>query len=462
MLKLHQYFLRSTLWIVIFSFLVTTIFGYYFAKQNEIESTKNSLKNIVTVASLHKDLSSSYLNALAKNSNARVTYIDSSGKVLFDSWHNIKGMENHLNRPEVAEAKAKGVGSSVRYSNTIQKDLIYVAKYLSSGYLRVALAQKSIYNKVIDMMAKILIYFLLLVALLLYFSGKINSKISSDSKKIDDSLDSMLKKEFAINLDNVECCSEFKKIAKKIQKVAKRLKKRDRQKERYTKRLKAITKRQGDIISAISHEFKNPVAAIVGYAQTINETPDLKEELKHKFIGKIESNANKISSMIDTLALSIKLENDSIALSKSTFNIKDIALSSKEMLEQKYRGREIILKCKDVQVRADRNMLENVFINLIENALKYSEDEVTIKCSNDRVEIIDRGVGISGADIKRIKDKFYRVDGISWNNSIGVGLYIVDYILKLHRLNLDIKSKESRGSVFSFDIKPILEDSKTA
>ncbi len=456
MLKLHQYFLRSTLWILIFSFFITALFSYYFAKQSEIESAKSSLRNIVNVASLQRDLNSSYLAELAQSSRARVSYIDKHGRVLYDSEHNSSDMENHLARPEIQEAKLKGIGASVRYSSTLKRDLIYVAKQLPNGYLRLAYPQRSIYNSVVDMMAKILIYFLILIALLLYFSGKINSRISSDSKKIDSALDALLKKDFSIYLGDVSCCKEFTKIAKKIQKVAKQLKKRQRQKDRYTKRLKEITKRQGDIISAISHEFKNPVAAIIGYAQTIKETPDLDDSLKKKFIDKIESNAHKISTMIDTLALSIKLESKAIVLNKEEFNIAELAKSTKEMLKQKYRDREIILECEDVMVKADRNMLENVFINMIENALKYSEDEVVVKCSNGRVEVIDSGIGISANDIEKIKEKFYRVDGISWNNSIGVGLYIVDYILKLHKLELEIKSQKGKGSVFGFEIKKIL------
>ena len=459
MLRLHQYFLRSTLWLLIFAFFITAVFSYYFAKEQEISNVKNSLKNILKVATISSDLNSTYLQKLAKVSTARVTYIDKSGKVVFDSWRGVKNIqENHLNRPEIIEAKSKDFGSSVRYSNTIKKDLIYVAKALDSGYLRLALAQKSIYSQVIDMMAKILIYFLILFAIFLYLSNRVNSKISKDSKRIDDALEAMLNKEFSIYLGDINCCLEFKKIAKKIQKVARRLKKRQKQKDRYTKKLKEITKRQGDIISAISHEFKNPVAAIIGYAQTIKETPNLNDKLKYKFIDKIESNANKISNMIDTLALSIKLENNSIALNKEKFNIATLAKESKEMLSQKYKDREIILKCEDIWVNADKNMLENVFINLLENALKYSQDKVVIKCFKDRVEIIDYGIGLSKSEIKKIKNKFYRVDGISWNNSIGVGLYIVDYILRLHGVELEVKSSKNSGSIFSFSLEPLKVD----
>ena len=122
MLKLHQYFLRSTLWVVIVSFLVTALFAFYFAKQSEIDTTKETLKNILNIASIQQDLNSDYLNKLGKNSRVRVTYIDESGKVLFDNEHKPKEMENHLKRPEIQEAKLKGFGSSVRYSHTLKKD----------------------------------------------------------------------------------------------------------------------------------------------------------------------------------------------------------------------------------------------------------------------------------------------------------------------------------------------------
>jgi len=291
--------------------------------------------------------------------------------------------------------------------------------------------------------------------ILIYFTNKFSKRISKDSELIDGSLESMLNKDFSIYLSHVDCCKEFAKIAKKIEKVAKKLKKREKQKSKYTKRLKEITKRQSDIISAISHEFKNPVAAIVGYSQTLKDTPNLNDSLKNKFLEKIESNASKISNMIDTLSLSIKLENESISLNITEFNISNIIIEAVDTLKQKYKDREIKLECQDVVVKADKNMFENVFINLIENALKYSEDEVIVRCSDEKVEIIDYGIGIDSKDLQKIKEKFYRVDGISWNNSIGVGLYIVDYILKLHNLELEIKSDE-KETIFSFYIKDIV------
>ncbi len=457
MLKLHQHFFRTSLIFSFITFIIALIVSYYFIKNNQEKAIIGKLSSAVKVATINKSIDINYLKTIAKELNLRATLIDKKGVVLYDSLYNKDKMENHLKRPEIQEAKLNGMGSSIRYSTTLKRDLIYVAKKIPQGYLRFAAFLESIQNVVYKVVLEVAIFLIVLILIIFYISSKINIKITNDSKRIKEALNSLLNKDFSIYLSNLECCKEFNDIGKRIEKVAKKLKKREKQKSRYTKRLKDITKRQSDIISAISHEFKNPVAAIVGYAQTINDTPDLNSELKKKFLTKIEDNAAKISNMIDTLALSINLENNAIALTLNRFNLKDVAISSKDTLLQKYKNRDIELDCSDIFVTADKNMFENIFINLLDNALKYSEDKVILKCKNGLVEVIDYGIGIEPQDIEKIKEKFYRVNEVSWNNSIGVGLYIVDYILKLHNLSLDIKSDNNR-TVFSFDINKIVSN----
>lgn len=101
-------------------------------------------------------------------------------------------------------------------------------------------------------------------------------------------------------------------------------------------------------------------------------------------------------------------------------------------------------------------MFENLMTNLVENGLKYSEEEVVVRVRDARVEVIDKGIGISEADIGQITKRFFRVDALSWDNSIGVGLYIVKYILKLHNTFLEIESRPGKGSKFWFDIKEMI------
>jgi signal transduction histidine kinase len=97
--------------------------------------------------------------------------------------------------------------------------------------------------------------------------------------------------------------------------------------------------------------------------------------------------------------------------------------------------------------------MENLLINLTENALKYSEDIVTLRVQDNRLEVIDRGIGIKEENLKKITDRFFRVDTLSWDNSIGVGLYIVKYILKLHKTQLKIKSEYGKGTIFWFSLE---------
>jgi signal transduction histidine kinase len=110
----------------------------------------------------------------------------------------------------------------------------------------------------------------------------------------------------------------------------------------------------------------------------------------------------------------------------------------------------------NITLNADKTMMELALINLIENALKYSQSDVILSVSDNRFSVSDKGIGLDEKDIKNITAKFYRVRKNTWDNSMGLGLAIVDYILKLHNLELNITSKPNIGSNFSFNLKPIL------
>jgi signal transduction histidine kinase len=86
--------------------------------------------------------------------------------------------------------------------------------------------------------------------------------------------------------------------------------------------------------------------------------------------------------------------------------------------------------------------------NLIENALKYSEDEVEVNISANSICIIDRGIGIEEKELENINQKFYRISNNGWNNSLGLGLFIVKSILLLHNFSLEIHSEFKKGSQF--------------
>ena len=90
-----------------------------------------------------------------------------------------------------------------------------------------------------------------------------------------------------------------------------------------------------------------------------------------------------------------------------------------------------------------------VISNLVENAFKYSEDEVVISFDRESLKVIDMGIGISAKNLENITNKFYRVHENSWNNSLGLGLFIVNNIINLHNFKLEVQSVEHEGSTFS-------------
>jgi signal transduction histidine kinase len=237
----------------------------------------------------------------------------------------------------------------------------------------------------------------------------------------------------------------------------KKLSNREKQKRKYTAKLRLMNKQRNDILSSISHEFKNPIASIIGYSQTLQEDPDVNIKIREKFLAKIISNGEKISKMLDRLALSVKLDNNDLNINKSEFDLKMLCEEVVVNLKSKYKDREIILNAEETVIYADKTMIELVLINLIDNALKYSNAAVYVILKGDVLSVKDKGIGIKAEHIDLVTSKFYRVEKNSWDNSMGIGLSMVSYILKVHDSLLEINSEFAKGSVFGFSLENMLK-----
>ena len=246
---------------------------------------------------------------------------------------------------------------------------------------------------------------------------------------------------------------EFEDINQSLIKVLKGAKKREDIKQRYNAKLKLKNRQRADMLSAIAHEFRNPIASIMGYAQTLQDDPNIPKPLQEKFLGKIYKNGNKIEALLGRLLLWNKFESGEATLHKSSFDIYILIGEVKVFLEEKYKNREIVIEGNSLVVDADRTLMEVVLKNLIENALKYSREKVVVKIKESRISVIDRGVGIREKDLDKVTKKFYRSGTHNWDNSMGLGLAIVKTILSLHQSKLEIQSKIGKGATFSFSIK---------
>ncbi len=245
---------------------------------------------------------------------------------------------------------------------------------------------------------------------------------------------------------------EFEDINQSLIKILKKSKKREDIKQRYNAKLKLKNRQRADMISAIAHEFRNPIASIMGYSQTLIDDTEIPKPLQDKFLGKIYNNGNKIESLLSRLILWNKFESKEASLHKSTFDIVVLTHEVVRALQESYPQRTIEVTGQARVIKADRTLIEVVLKNLIENALKYSKDTVSVDVTEDAVLVVDKGVGIGKKDVDKVTKKFYRSGTHSWDNSMGLGLSIVKAILSMHQSTLEIESIKDKGSTFSFKI----------
>jgi K+-sensing histidine kinase KdpD len=155
-----------------------------------------------------------------------------------------------------------------------------------------------------------------------------------------------------------------------------------------------------------------------------------------------------------SFALSVKLENNDFL---STHLVcLDLYVVRLFYLQGKYPKRTLLYTGESLMINADKTMMDLVITNLTDNALKYSEDKVEIVLDGTRLRVIDHGIGIAAHELELISAKFYRVQKNSWDNSMGLGLSIVSYILKLHTTSLEISSIQGEGSTFGFSLDGLI------
>jgi signal transduction histidine kinase len=438
---------------------IASFVGYYSLKDMIVEDRIDYLKKTLELVTLKANQSNAldhYANTIHNQTDYRATVFDTNGSVLAESDIDKRSVDSSLNREEVMNATTQPYGVEVRYSQTFEEEYIFVAKKMvfhnEIVILRLGIPLQKVMGYFYALWFKLAASFAFFIVIALVVASKIAKKAHYDMAQITHYLQEISAKNYGAVL-KPEYFREFLQITLLLKNLVKKLRNRDKQKRKYTAKLRLINKQQMDILSAISHEFKNPVAAIVGYTETLEEDPHLSLAIREKFLGKIHTNALKISTMLDRLALSVKLENNDLSLKPSTFDLDILCKEVTSTLQGKYPTRTIEYEGIPLTITADKTLLDLVITNLIDNAIKYSETKVILRLTATMLEVIDQGIGIEPAEHEHIAVKFYRVQKNSWDNSMGLGLAIVSYILKLHGTTLTINSTLGVGSTFGFGLE---------
>ena len=222
---------------------------------------------------------------------------------------------------------------------------------------------------------------------------------------------------------------------------------------------------KNDFISSVSHELRTPLTAIKGWAETMELSEYSDRKTIEKGLKIISAESERLSGIVEELLDFSRMQNGRMVLLMDKIDIMAELDQAIYMFKDraKSENKTLIYEESDkvIPVLGDKNRLQQVFVNIIDNALKYTQSggEVAVKVFEEgnilNITITDNGCGISQEDLPKIKEKFYKANKMQRGS--GIGLAVADEIMHLHKGSLDIKSQEGIGSVVTISI-PIIQD----
>ncbi len=218
---------------------------------------------------------------------------------------------------------------------------------------------------------------------------------------------------------------------------------------------------RSDFVNNFSHEFKTPIVSIRGFAKAL-KWEDLTTEEREEYLNIIISESERLSDLAANVLYLSKIETQTILTNKATFNVSEQIRLVIALLDQKFSEKhiDIIFDCKEFFIRGNHEMLKQVWINLLDNAIKFSPENgiVTVQIHPVQEQIIfrisDQGSGMSSEIMTHIFDKFYQGDLSHSTSGNGLGLAIVKKIVELHKGTVSVSSSD-RGSTFEVKL-PLL------
>ena len=228
--------------------------------------------------------------------------------------------------------------------------------------------------------------------------------------------------------------------------------------------LKKLERMRSEFLANVSHELRTPIFSIQGYIETLLNGAIEDEKVNRNFLEKAMQNTLNLNNLLNDLIDISMIETGEMRMSFRYFRVKDfiqeIVDEFKPVIEEKHLELEFNPPRNSLQLFGDRNRLRQVLVNLIMNAVKYTEQgkiEIVVEEDTKYGNIIvrDTGIGIPEEDLHRIFERFYRVDKARARNvgGTGLGLAIAKHIVEAHNSHIKVKSIVNTGTEFSFLLK---------
>lgn len=220
--------------------------------------------------------------------------------------------------------------------------------------------------------------------------------------------------------------------------------------------LKKSNTLQDEFVNNYSHEFKTPITSIKGFAELLLEE-DLDKKTREKYLKIIVEESEKLTYLANSSILLTKLNSQGIIPNKKNYSLDEQIRKCVILLEPEYNKNKINLTCnlEETNYFGSEEIMEHLWMNLINNAIKYTPDKGNIEVNLRNYEktimfsVVDSGIGMTQEDLSQIFNKFYQVDKSKTTKGLGLGLTIVSRIVELVEGKIKVESEPGKGSIFT-------------
>ena len=405
-------------------FIMTSLYGY-FSEQQGVQ-----LGQELRMAAQGVELDgAAYLEGL-ENEEYRLTWVDQTGQVLYDTQASAATMENHGQREEIKEALETGEGSGSRMSATLMRRTVYQAKRLSDGtVLRVSTDQVTALALLLWMSQAIL----LLVVIAAVVSWVLADKLARQVVKPINTL----------NLDDPLSNDVYEELSPLLRRI-----------HHQNRQVAAAEQSRREFTANVSHELKTPLQTILGSAELLENGTVAQPDIP-RFAGRIRAEAQRLVALIEDILRLSQLD-EGVDLPREEVELLSLCREVRSGLEPQANAKGVILTVhgEPANVTGAQALLHELVYNLCDNAVKYNVEGGSVDVSVTRagqtvtLTVADTGIGIPPQDQERVFERFYRVDKSRSKaaGGTGLGLAIVKHIAQLHGAKLKLESKVGAGT----------------
>lgn len=223
--------------------------------------------------------------------------------------------------------------------------------------------------------------------------------------------------------------------------------------------LKKLESMRKDFVANVSHELRTPITSIKGFSETLLDGDMHDTETIQEFLKIIYNESNRIQNLIEDLLALSKLEGDNYQLVLHKIDARELVDSLVPALQYnaEKKGIKLTTDVEDIQIKADKDRISQVIVNLVDNAINYTPEDgkVSLKLfqadQKVKIEVSDTGIGIPEEELPRIFERFYRIDKARSRSSggTGLGLAIVKHIVEVHNGEIHINSIIDQGTTIT-------------